>query len=335
VAFLIVAAVLLVTFFLRGCRFDWKLFSATLLGMRWPWLCTASLIALASYYGRALRWAVMIRHLNPRPNLWGLFSATAIGFTAIMLFGRPGELVRPYLISVKERVSFSSQLAAWLLERICDLMSALLVFSFALSLVGRSGAKVGPGFQWTLRVGGYMAGVVGLACVLMFVLLRQSQPMRQRLLDALGFLPVRWRGKVEGLLDSFILGVESTRDRSGLVLLFLYTFLEWFLIALCYLALFRSFPASEKLGLTDVLILMGFVSFGSLVQIPGVGGGVQVVSIVVLTEIFRLPLEVASGIGLMTWVVTFVVIVPIGLLLLVHEGLNWHRLKEMKGSGPL
>lgn len=180
-----------------------------------------------------------------------------------------------------------------------------------------------------------MAGVVGLACVLMFVLLRQSQPMRQRLLDALGFLPVRWRGKVEGLLDSFILGVESTRDRSGLLLLFLYTLLEWFLIALCYLALFRSFPASEKLGLTDVLILMGFVSFGSLVQIPGVGGGVQVVSIVVLTEIFRLPLEVASGIGLMTWVVTFVVIVPIGLLLLVHEGLNWHRLKEMKGSGPL
>jgi glycosyltransferase 2 family protein len=331
----VVAGVLLGMFFLRGERFDWRLFSATLLGMRWPWLGTACLIALASYYGRALRWAVMIRHLNPRPDLWGLFSATAIGFTAIMLFGRPGELVRPYLISVKERVSFSSQLAAWLIERICDLLSALLVFSFALSLVGRSGAKVGPGVQWTLRVGGYIAGVVGLACILLFVLLRQSQPMRQRLLDALGFLPARWRGRVEELLDSFILGVEATRDRSGLMLLFLYTVLEWFLIALCYLALFRSFPASEKLGLTDVLILMGFVSFGSLVQVPGIGGGVQVVSIVILTEIFRLPLEVASGIGLMTWIVTFVVIAPVGLLLLVHEGLNWHKLKEMKASGPL
>ncbi len=69
------------------------------------------------------------------------------------------------------------------------------------------------------------------------------------------------------------------------------------------------------MGITDVLILIGFVAFGSLVQIPGMGGGVQVVSIVVLTEIFRIPLEVAGGIALVIWVITFVVIVPLGLLL--------------------
>lgn len=331
----VLAAFLLFAFRWRGAGFDWKLFSATLLGMRWPWLLTAGFIALLSYYGRALRWAVLIRHLSPHPNLWGLFSATAIGFTAIMLFGRPGELVRPYLISVKERVSFSSQMAAWFLERICDLLSALLVFGFALSQVGKSGARVGPGLRWVLEVGGYVAGAIGLACVLVFVLLRQFKAVRQRLFDALAFLPVRWRGRLEGVVDSFISGVDSTRSRSGLLWLAFYTLLEWALIALCYLALFRSFPASENLGWADVLILMGFVSFGSLVQIPGVGGGVQLVAIVVLTEIFRLPLEVASGIGLMTWIITFVVIVPIGLLLLVHEGLTWHRLKEMKGRLPV
>ena len=334
-ACLVLAAVLLFAFRWHGAGFDWKLFSATLLGMRWRWLLAAGFVALLSYYGRALRWAVLIRHLSPHPNLWGLFSATAIGFTAIVLFGRPGELVRPYLISVKERLSFSSQLAAWFLERICDLLSALLVFGFALSRVEKSGAKVGPGLRWVLEVGGYVAGVAGLACVLVFVLLRQFQAMRQRLIDALAFLPARWRGRLEGVVDSFISGVESTRHRSVLLWLALYTLLEWGLIALCYLALFRSFPASENLGWADVLILMGFLSFGSLVQIPGVGGGVQVVSIVVLTEIFRMPLEVASGIGLMIWIITFVVIVPIGLLLLVHEGLTWHRLKEMKGRLPV
>jgi len=332
---LVLASVLLLAFRWHGAGFDWKLFSTTLLGMRWPWLLTAGFIALVSYYGRALRWAVLIRHLNPHPNLWGLFSATAIGFTAIMLFGRPGELVRPYLISLKERLSFSSQLAAWFLERICDLLSALLVFGFALSRVGKSGAKVGPGLRWVLEVGGYVAGAVGLACVLVFVLLRQFQAMRQRLIDALAFLPARWRGRLEGVVDSFISGVESTRHRSVLLWLAFYTLLEWALIALCYLALFRSFPASENLGWADVLILMGFLSFGSLVQIPGVGGGVQLVAIVVLTEIFRLPLEVASGIGLMTWIITFVVIVPVGLLLVVHEGLTWHRLKEIKGRVPV
>jgi glycosyltransferase 2 family protein len=334
-ACVVLAAVLLIAFRWHRASFDWKLFSATLLGMRWPWLLTSGFIALLSYYGRALRWAVLIRHLNPHPNVWGLFSATAIGFTAIMFFGRPGELVRPYLISVKERLSFSSQMAAWFLERICDLLSALLVFGFALSQVDRSGAKVGPALRWVLEVGGYVAGVVGLACVLVFVLLRQFQAMRQRLIGALAVLPARWRGRLEGVIDSFILGVESTRHKSGLLWLALYTLLEWTLIALCYLALFRSFPASENLGWADVLILMGFLSFGSLVQIPGVGGGVQLVAVAVLTEIFRLPLEVASGIGLMAWIITFVVIVPIGLLLLVHEGLTWHRLKEMKGRLPV
>jgi hypothetical protein len=56
---------------------------------------------------------------------------------------------------------------------------------------------------------------------------------------------------------------------------------------------------------------------------------------VVLTEIFRIPLEAATGMALVIWVVTFVVIVPVGLVLSVHEGLNWRRIREMEtGSLP-
>ena len=327
------AVALLVVFRWRRAGFDWDLFTSTLLGMRWGWLAAAIVIAFATYYGRALRWAVMIKHVKPNPNLWGLFSSTVIGFTAIVIFGRPGELVRPYLISIKERVSFSSQLAAWMLERICDLLSALLIFAFALVQVGRSGAKVGPTIQWAMRTGGYVAGVVGLLSVLVIFLLRQfSSQMQQRILGGLEILPERWRPKMEELVTSFVLGVESTRRRSGLLWLFLYTVLEWGLITLCYLALFRSFPALANLGFTDAFILIGFVAFGSLVQIPGVGGGVQVVSIVVLTEIFRLPLEIATGMALVIWCVTFVVIVPLGLLLLLDEGINWRKFIEMEGT---
>src|SRR5205823_6591158 len=36
-------------------------------------------------------------------------------------FGRPGELIRPYLIARRENLSFSSQLAAWAVERIFDI----------------------------------------------------------------------------------------------------------------------------------------------------------------------------------------------------------------------
>ena len=40
---------------------------------------------------------------------------------------------------------------------------------------------------------------------------------------------------------------------------------------------------------------MGFVSFGAVVQIPGIGGGVQVVSVLVLTKIFGFPVELATS----------------------------------------
>ena len=273
----------------------------------------------------------MIRHLKPRPSLWGLFSATAIGFTAVVLLGRPGELVRPYLIATKERLTFSSQLAAWLLERICDLLSALLIFAIALMEVDRSRAKVGPALQWALETGGYVAGAVGLACVATVVFMRQfSGPARKRLTDAFKALPERWRAKAEELLDSFLRGLEATKTRAGLAGIFWYSVLEWAVIVLCYVLLFRAFPALEGLRLADVLILIGFVAFGSLVQIPGIGGGVQMVAIVVFTEIFKIPLEAATGLALAIWVITFVAVVPLGVAMAVQDGLNWKKIKAME-----
>jgi uncharacterized membrane protein YbhN (UPF0104 family) len=306
------------------------LFVSTLLAVRVGWLAAAVAIVLATYYGRALRWAVLIRHLRPHPNIWGLFSATVIGFTAIVLLGRPGDLVRPYLIASKEKLPFSSQLAAWFLERICDLLCALLIFGFALAQVARAGTKVGPRLQWVLEAGGYLAGALGVTSLLVVVLLRQfSSPMRRRVLDGLAFLPDRLRAKAVELFDAFLLGIEATRTRSGLVGIVAYTVLEWGLIILCFVALGKCFPAMDALTPADILTLMGFVAFGSLVQIPGIGGGVQVVSLVVLTEIFRIPLETATGIALMIWFITFVVVVPVGLALFVHEGMSWRKIREI------
>src|SRR5437667_12693705 len=50
-----------------------------------------------------------------------LASSTVVGFTGLALLGRPGELIRPYLIARRENLSFSSQLAAWAVERIFDI----------------------------------------------------------------------------------------------------------------------------------------------------------------------------------------------------------------------
>lgn len=313
-----------------GRAFEWDLFAATLRGLSLPWLALSGLLALATYLGRALRWRVLIRPQKAHPNLWNLFVGTAIGFTAIVLLGRPGEMVRPYLIGLKERLSFSSQMAAWLVERMYDLMMALLIFGFSLSQVRTTGVKVGEGLQWVLATGGYVATGVAVLCLTMFIALRQfGKASEARIIAGAEILPERYRGLVARVVSAFSQGIESTRDSRAVAAALGYSVLEWLLIVGCYVCVFKASPATATLGWLDVLIFVGFVSFGSVVQIPGVGGGMQIVTVAVLTELFGMPVEVSSSMALVLWAITFVVIVPVGLALAFHEGINWGKLRQI------
>jgi uncharacterized membrane protein YbhN (UPF0104 family) len=133
------------------------------------------------------------------------------------------------------------------------------------------------------------------------------------------------RGTTVALLRSYHDGISRF---DALAALAGYTALEWALITGTMLCLVRAFPALE-FGMVDVLIFMGFVSFGAIVQLPGIGGGFQVVAVLVLTELFAIRLEVAASVAMMLWAVTFLIVVPPGLLLALREGLNWMKLKEL------
>jgi len=310
--------------------FDWQLAANSFVRLDWRWVLLSVAPIFGTYYGRALRWAVFLKPLKEHPSLKNLLSATVTGFTAVTLFGRPGEFVRPYLIARKEKVPLTSQFSAWALERIFDLLMALLVFAFALTRVQNSGVKVGPNLQWVLTFGGRIVGGLGVAVLVILLSLRHfAEPARVRILRALHRIPKRHVARAERLVNALFQGVESTRSDAALFVVFLYSVGEWVLICACYWCLARSFAGIVNLSLLDVLILAGFVSFGSVVQIPGVGGGTQVVSVLVLTELFGVRLELASAFAVCLWILTFVAIVPVGLLIALKEGLDWHSLRRI------
>jgi uncharacterized protein (TIRG00374 family) len=310
--------------------FDWRLAAGSLARLHWKWLLLALLPMFGTYYGRALRWVVFLKPLKEKPSILNVLSATVIGFTAITLFGRPGEFVRPYLIAVKERVPVTSQFAAWVLERIFDLLMALLVFAFALSRVQASGVHVGQRLTWVLAFGGK---IVTVLCIMLLILILSfrhlAKPIQQRLTGALRFLPEHHFTKVESWLSAFVRGVESTQSDGALLLVFVYSCIEWLLIAACYWCLAQAFAGMLTFSLVDVLIYVGFVSFGSIVQVPGIGGGMQVVAVIVLTEVFGVRLELATSFAILTWFSTFVIIVPVGLIVALKEGLDWHNLRRV------
>lgn len=315
----------------RTSGFDWNQFSAALRNVDWSWLILAQALVMATYVGRALRWEVMLRPLRKDASLWGIFTSTVIGFTAVLLFGRAGEAVRPYLIAKKENISFSSQIAAWIVERMLDLLMILLIFGIALTQVSHSAIQPGPKIRVILEAGGYTTGFTGAASLALLIGLRQLRA--ERLLHFLRFLPAGMLVRIRKVLGSFEEGMQSTRGTRSLLLLIGYTVAEWMVIAAAFGCVFRGFPATETLGVTDVVILLGFVAFGSALQIPGVGGGMQIATVLVLTEFFGVNFAVASGIALVLWIISFVAIVPIGLVLAFHEGIKWRSLRHLEPEG--
>jgi glycosyltransferase 2 family protein len=335
--FLAILAIALILIILayrtRGLNFRWNLFWSTLNQVQWSWLAVSICLILLSNVGRALRWQVMLRPFGRTLSVWRLTSDTAIGLTATVLLGRVGEVVRPYLIAVQTGLPLSSQAGAWLLERTLDLLVVLLFFGFALLWVPVHSQRFDPEIHTVLTAGGYVFGATGAVCLLLLFALRDpGRQAQQRILSALTFLPAAHYARAERMLEAFSQGVECTRDPRSLTLLVGYTGLEWAIIVASCSALLRGFPITRQLGPIDVLVLLGFVSLGSVVQIPGLGGGMQVATVVALTRIYRIPFEAASGVAVLFWVVSSLAIMPFGFVCAFQEGLNWSKLKLLSAK---
>ncbi len=315
----------------NGRSFDVAAFLGTFGRLNPWWLAACVFFSYTTYVVRAFRWAVLLRPLCPKPRFWPLLTANMIGFTAVIALGRAGELVRPYLIANRENVPFASQVAAWVVERLYDSLVAMAAFGFALFYLQNTGfegqATLGPGLTWALHAGGFVIGLLSAGCPGVLLAMKYRGEQIQRLiLRGLRFLSAHRLRRVERVIEAFLEGVQSTKSQSATARLIAYSVLEWLLIAACYACVLRAFGGMVPISLANVLILMGFVSFGSVVQLPGVGGGAQVTAMLVLTEIFSVPIEIATSLALVLWVMIFLAVVPVGVVLALREGLAWSRL---------
>jgi len=330
VLLVLVAAILVAGSWQRLKSFDWNAFGAVYRNVQWSWMSLAAALVLGTYLARVLRWRMMIRPLAPESSAWRIFKATAIGFTAVILLGRPGEFVRPWLIARSEKISFPSQMATWFLERVFDLLAVLALFGFGLYAFDPRGRDVSPGIAWILNVGGGLVAVMAVAClIILFFAGKSKEIVAGRLSDALAFLPEPWLTRSKGLASSFTSGMACCRNTSDLIGLFGITAIEWVVITGGTICFFRAFPATAHMGNLDAVVYLGFVAFGSIIQIPGIGGGVQVAGAVVLSQLFGLSGAEATGIAVANWLVTWVSILPIGTALAASEGLRWQSLRRI------
>jgi uncharacterized protein (TIRG00374 family) len=308
-------------------HFDWATFWSQTDQVSGFHLLHAVALIYVTYVLRALRWKIFLRPSRPDAKLGSVVGPTVIGFTGLALLGRPGELIRPYLIARRNNLSFPSQLGVWAVERIFD------IGAFTILLVLTTFVATAP-----KRLAAYAAfQKAGLAFALLSVGLTIAAIAVHRSGDALArWAQRRLSGRLEHLgqrvairIREFRSGLNAIHGPGSFFALLGVSVLLWCMIAIAYKEVTHAYGVEElEIPQTQVLLLMGSSMVGSIIQLPGVGGGSQLATIAVLRHIFEVPEELAASCGIMLWLVTFVAVIPLGLILAHREHLSLRKLSQ-------
>jgi len=293
------------------------------------------LLSLAAIYVcyalRTLRWMRFCRWLG-KTNLWNVYSATLIGFTCSFLLGRAAEPVRPALIAKKDSLSMPGMFGVYVLERILDMAATAVLAIFALLSFERKGLNSPDNamFMSVARSAGVVL-LVGLAAAIVFLIYFRYH--------GAGWLARKlqhetwrsgWREKIAVLLEGFSDGLRGIRTWGDLAALAGYTAAHWLLVVFVYLWLAHAFGGElASLDLAGAALVLAFTLVGSAAQLPGVGGGSQVATYLVLTLIFGVQKEPAAVATIVIWLITFAGCCLVGLPLLLREGWSMGELRQL------
>jgi len=296
------------------------------------------LLSIVGIYGcyalRALRWQKFQAHLGPS-KFWNIYRMTLAGFSAQFILGRAAEPVRPLLISRKDRIPLSDIFGIYALERILDAASTAVLAAVGLLIFESSShldaQGTGAAFEKGARTAGTVCALIAIVAIsgLIYLRLHGSALLERRMQ---GWLAEHgWRAGVARNLLGFVRGVQTVRSWGDVTAAVVYSAAHWLLVVCVYLLVLQSFGGRfADLKFSDGVLILVFSLVGSAVQLPGVGGGAQALSIVALTKLYGVEQEPAVAAAMILWLVTFASCSFAGVPLLIREGWSFGELKRMR-----
>lgn len=310
----LLALVALVWFERHRIHFDWREFGQQLRMADWRRIAFGLGCIYAGYLLRSVRWMWFLRHKKKLRPL-SLLGTQVMGFTAVALIGRVADLVRPYLVAKKTGLPLSSQMAVYVVERLFDAGSMALITSLVI-LLAPPGALPHPEVVRRAAEWGLLLTVAG---TLFLVAVRLWGDAVARLSGrSFGVLSKRFGQAVEVKVQAFHSGLDTVRSLSDFAVAALLSLGMWVLIALSYLETMLAFVASPELAAITPAkgVLMMVVSGAvSMIQLPVIGWFTQIGLVAgALSKFFGTAPEPATGCAATLLLVTFLGIVPVGLI---------------------
>ena len=324
-------AAFIVWFF--GRNLDWQEVSRSLRQAN-PWYLTyAVLIICFGYLLRAIRWKVLLEPITPS-SLKELFATTTVGFAAIFLIGRAGELVRPMWLPMRDpRVRPSAALVTLGLERIFDL--AALACFFAVNLLWftpPAGREVE--FEYVATVGYVLLGAVVLGFAALVIYQRISPRVIAwvaRLTDKT-FIPKRLRRIFLSILEKLSGALSILRDWREMLLVSFWSFTLWLAISIPTWLVLLAFDL--PFTFSDSLVIMGIAAVSSVIPTPGGAAGAfhtaTAASLIFLRQDMRH--EDAAAVSIAMHLVYFAPAIVFGLYYFLHGDISIERFRSLLSS---
>jgi len=312
---LALAVILAVIVFANRGRihFDWGVFWLQLRHIAWLHIAAGVALIYSTYWLRSARWSVFLS-ATKKVSPFALVGPQFIGFTAVAIFGRLADVIRPALVAKKVGLPVSSQLAVYTIERMFDLGAAAIIFSSALLFVPRDL----PHHEVFVHTGIFsLAGTaaIGLFAVVLRVAGEAVARTAHALLHPLSApIAESVAAKIRGFRD----GLNAISSAQDFVIVTLLSLAMWGLIGMAYVQTLHAFadtPQLATLPFSRTMLLMGASIGGSLLQLPIIGWFTQIaVTAAAMHEFYGAPIEAATACGALLLLVTFLSIIPMGLI---------------------
>ncbi len=286
------------------------------------------LFGVLGYFIRAWRWKYLLLPVK-RINLWNLAKAIIISFTVtIVLPGRLGELVRPYLIGVWEKISKSSALATVILERIIDLLCVLAYFSLYIYFFSIPETK---SFWFKLaKKSSLIALLIAVSGIVILILWGFKPNIVNKIIQyALFFTGSRLRNKALELANSFSDGLLVLKKPILIVKIISISLFFWLLVSVGTAFIIWAFLPDIPFAAS--FFVLGLLVIGVAIPTPaGIGGfhwGVRL-------SLRWLGVEdnIAAAIAILLHFISFLPLLIMGIFLIWYEGISWSRLSKLESK---
>jgi glycosyltransferase 2 family protein len=229
------------------------------------WLIPAFAISLLLQVFRAWRWQLELRPLERIP-LGRLWVVTSVAYMAINLLPvRLGEVVRPWLLSRRSRVSFSNVVGNLVVEKTMD--STVILFYILVGLLTTNNLPA-----WVRRGAWFPAIAAVLIAAVVVLLWWKGEPFVDRWV--VRFLPERIGAGLKRVTRALLDGMRVLPDTRLLGAVFLVSLTLWFLPILSSYVIIRAFDFHVPFN--AALIVFIFIGFGTaLPNAPGMIGTYQ------------------------------------------------------------